>query len=154
MEGHWNDAIKLILMAFIPSFAMFLTLPLWFWKKVHNNVIYILAGALWLLPFFLIYMNFEKKWLAILLIAILFFPNAFGFQFFAKRLNLNRCKECHSMGVEIVDQDRETLTTTTTTLWSDGSKTKDVSRRHTNFYSLRCRCCGHTRDWNDRGDNN
>lgn len=141
--------IKLFLMALIPTFAMFLTLPLWFWRKIHNNAIFFIANILFIAPFVGIYMGFEKKWLAILLIIIVAIPNLFGYMFFTKRLNLNRCPECHSLGMRVVDHDRETITTTKTTTWSDGSKTRDYSHDTTNYYSLECGECGHVREWND-----
>lgn len=144
-------AIKLILMALIPSFAMWLTLPLWYWRKVHNNMISFLAVVLFIAPFVGIWFGMEKHWLAILLMAIIIIPNLFGFKFFMKRLNLNRCPECHAMGVSIVDHDRETIRTTTTTTWSDGSKTRKHSDDVTNYYTLQCDECGYARYWNDGG---
>ena len=155
-EETTQTIIKLIFAALIPTIAVFvLTLPLWLWKKVHNESIFWIGLIILIVPYILVYnlADEESKWVTWVIVGLTAIPNLIGFSFFKKRLNLNRCPECHTIGQHLEDHDRETLTTTKTTWWSDGSKTKDVSHDHTNYYYMKCKFCGHQWEWNDRNKN-
>lgn len=143
--------IVFLLFLLIPTFAAFLTFPLWFWKKVHNDCIIGIGTVLFLIPFVIAWMQFDsdKKFFAVLFIILLFFANVLGYRLFIKTIRINRCPQCHRFNLQVVSHDKERTTKTTRTYYTDGSH-RDASTTYTSrdFYELYCPDCGYTYEWN------
>lgn len=154
---------------FFPTIVLLCSLPLWFVKNLHNKFFHLLSSiAVFGFAIFLLIISSSSRDSinspgiigGIFIAIVIIIANAFPYILYKRKLNNNRCPNCHNLGLKILNKQIDTVTNSNTTVYSvkggkyDGKKYEKVVDHIHKYttYTNYCPSCNSVIMWTEESE--